>query len=107
MLETIHHILTFEHLIRMGLELFLAVCIKLFCDHGRIHWRDLVNDLFFWVPGFRQLPSDGLSRQVGADQDRDSVRDATHVQVLNRNLFVVAMIGVVMFSSAAIWILST
>jgi hypothetical protein len=50
------------------LELTLGVCIKLFCDNGRIHWRDLVNDFLFWVPGLarQQLPADGLTRQVAA-----------------------------------------
>lgn len=58
--------LTVEHLLRMGLELTLGVCLKLFCDNGRLHWRDFANDFFFWLPGFRRLPADGLSRQVTA-----------------------------------------
>lgn len=48
---------------RMGLELLLGVCIKLLCDNGRIHWRDLVNDFAFWLP---QQPGDGLSRSIVA-----------------------------------------
>jgi hypothetical protein len=37
-------------LARMTLELTLGICIKLFCDHGRIEFRDLVNDVRFWNP---------------------------------------------------------
>lgn len=48
----------------ISLELVLGVWIKLFCDNGRIHWRDLVNDFLFWVPGVRPLPADGLTREV-------------------------------------------
>lgn len=47
-------------------ELVLGVCIKMMCDNGRIHWRDLVNDMFFWVPGVEALDDDGLSRQYAA-----------------------------------------
>ena len=54
----------FETVVRMSLELSLGVCIKLFCDNGRIHWRDLLNDLFFWVPGVQRLAADGLTREV-------------------------------------------
>lgn len=57
-------LLTFDHILRMGMELTLGVCIKLFCDNGRIHWRDFANDFLFWLPGFQQLPNDGMSRQV-------------------------------------------
>jgi hypothetical protein len=57
---------TVEHVLRMGLELTLGVCIKLFCDNGRIHWRDFVNDALFWLPGFQQQPGDGVARQVSA-----------------------------------------
>ena len=52
--------------LEIALELILGVSIKLFCDNGRIHWRDLANDFLFWVPGFRQQPADGLTRQVAA-----------------------------------------
>jgi len=48
------------------LELTLGVGIKLFCDNGRIHWRDFANDVLFWLPGRQQLPADGLTRQVAA-----------------------------------------
>lgn len=58
--------LTFEHLLRMSIELGLGVCIKLFCDNGRIHWRDFVNDFLFWVPGVVPQTNDGLLRQVEA-----------------------------------------
>jgi hypothetical protein len=51
-------------LLEISVELSLGVCIKLFCDNGRIHWRDFVNDYLFWLPGHAQLPSDGLSRHV-------------------------------------------
>lgn len=50
----------------MSLELSLGICIKLFCDNGRIHYRDFMNDFLFWVPGFKALPGDGLSRAIAA-----------------------------------------
>ncbi len=59
-------ILTVGSVAKMALELTLGICIKLFCDHGRIHWRDFVNDLLFWVPGVEVLAGDGLTRQVEA-----------------------------------------
>lgn len=46
-----------EHLPSMGLELTLGICIKLFCDNGRIHWRDFVTDCLFWVPGLTLRPA--------------------------------------------------
>lgn len=51
-------------LTRMAGELSLGITIKLFCDNGRVHWRDLVNDLFFWVPGVTARKCDGLSAQL-------------------------------------------
>ncbi|MEQ1502739.1 MAG: hypothetical protein ABMB14_10945, partial [Myxococcota bacterium] len=58
---------TGEHLLRMGLELTLGLCIKLFLDNGRIHYRDFLNDFLFWLPGMQpQLAGDGLSRQIAA-----------------------------------------
>lgn len=59
--------LTTHILLKASFEVFLGVCIKLQCDNGRVHWRDLVNDLFFWVPGVEARDDDGLSRQI-ADQ---------------------------------------
>jgi len=53
---------------KIALELTLGVCMKLQCDNGRIHWRDLVNDLFFWVPGVEAQDDDGLSREFAARQ---------------------------------------
>ena len=53
-------------LLKMALELTLGICIKLFCDNGRIHWRDFVNDFLFWLPGRRQQQGDGLLREVDA-----------------------------------------
>lgn len=58
------HFFTLESVARMSLELSLGVCIKLFCDNGRIHYRDFINDFLFWVPGFRPLPADGLTRSI-------------------------------------------
>lgn len=58
--------ITFEHTLRMMLELSLGISIKLMCENGRIHWRDFVNDLLFWLPGVRQQEGDGLSRQAAA-----------------------------------------
>jgi hypothetical protein len=52
--------------LEIALELTLGVCIKLFCDNGRIHWRDLANDFLFWVPALFQQPADGLTREVAA-----------------------------------------
>ena len=53
-------------LIKIAPELILGVSLKLLCDNGRIHWRDLVNDLFFWVPGVEAQDDDGLSREFAA-----------------------------------------
>ena len=58
--------ITVEHVFRMSMELSLGICIKLFCDNGRIHWRDFANDLLFWIPGVQRLGDDGLTRQVHA-----------------------------------------
>lgn len=58
--------LTFESVVRMSLELSLGISIKLFCDNGRIHWRDFVNDMLFWLPGVRRQGGDGLSREAAA-----------------------------------------
>ena len=55
---------TFESVLRMSMELSLGISIKLFCDNGRIHWRDFANDLLFWIPGVKRLAGDGLTRQV-------------------------------------------
>jgi hypothetical protein len=59
--------LTAGTLAKMALELALGVSIKLFCDNGRVHWRDLVNDTFFWLPGVQALAGDGLARQAAAE----------------------------------------
>jgi hypothetical protein len=56
-------LLTFGTLLKIAPELILGVCLKLFCDNGRVHWRDLVNDVFFWIPGVEAQDSDGLSRE--------------------------------------------
>lgn len=58
--------LTASDVLRMTMELTLGISIKLFCDNGRIHWRDFVNDFLFWVPGVVAQGSDGLNRQVAA-----------------------------------------
>jgi hypothetical protein len=57
---------TVETILKMALDLGLGISIKLLCDNGRIHWRDLVNDFLFWLPGVEQLGSDGLTRQIAA-----------------------------------------
>lgn len=51
--------------LKVALDLTLGVCIKLFCDNGRIHWRDLVNDLPYWP--HERLAADGLTRQIRAE----------------------------------------
>jgi hypothetical protein len=56
---------------KMSLELMLGICIKLFCDNGRIHWRDFVNDFLFWLPGVDQEAGDGLTRQLAAAPEAD------------------------------------
>ncbi len=45
-------------------ELALGVCIKLFIENGRLHKDDLMNDLFFWLPGVQAQEGDGLGRQI-------------------------------------------
>jgi hypothetical protein len=50
----------------IAVEILLGVSLKLFCDNGRIHWRDLVNDLPTWLTGRQRLAGDGLTRQVHA-----------------------------------------
>jgi hypothetical protein len=57
---------TAEIVFKMTLDLALGICIKLLCDNGRIHYQDLVNDLFFWVPGVQVRECDGLGHQVAA-----------------------------------------
>ncbi len=47
-------------------ELVMGITIKLMIDNGRLNWRDLVNDLFFWVPGVEAEDADGLTRQIEA-----------------------------------------
>lgn len=53
-------------ILKATFELTIGICIKLLIDNGRIHWRDLINDLFFWVPGVNAEDADGLTRQVTA-----------------------------------------
>ena len=63
---------TADHILRMSIELSLGICLKLFCDNGRLHWRDFVNDFVLGLPGAKrlfgtsQLPADGLTRAVAA-----------------------------------------
>ena len=49
---------------KIVVELFLGVCMKLFCDNGRVHYKDFINDFLFWVPGVEAEDGDGLSRHV-------------------------------------------
>lgn len=59
-------IFTTTTLLKIMLELTLGVCMKLFCDNGRIHYADFVNDFLFWVPGVETLDGDGLTRECEA-----------------------------------------
>jgi len=63
----VEHFLEIDTLLRMSLELSLGILMKLFCDNGRIHWRDFVNDFLFWAPGVQSFDATGLERQVAAD----------------------------------------
>lgn len=65
--------LTLHAALKMTLELTLGIGIKLFCDNGRIHYADFVNDFLFWLPGVNRRPNDGLSRQI---EDMQVVTDA-------------------------------
>ena len=58
------HFLELETLLRMSAELGLGICFKLYCDNGRIHYRDFMNDFLFWVPGVESFDGTGLERQV-------------------------------------------
>ncbi|HMV65693.1 MAG TPA: hypothetical protein PKA64_02490 [Myxococcota bacterium] len=58
--------LTVGSLLKMSTELVLGVCIKLFCDNGRVAWADFESDFLFWATGARRLEGDGLTRQVEA-----------------------------------------
>ena len=60
---------------RVCLELTLGVCLKLFCDNGRIAWADVQNDFLFWMPGVERQDGDGLSRQVEAMSASDDAFD--------------------------------
>lgn len=60
----LEHVLEIESLARIACELSLAIGIKLFCDNGRIHYRDFVNDFLFWVPGVDSRDATGLERQM-------------------------------------------
>lgn len=59
--------LTTTTLLKIALELTLGVCMKLFCDNGRIAWADFRNDFLFWLPGVDPVDGDGLSREVMAN----------------------------------------
>lgn len=69
--------LTTHLVLKIALELTLGVCMKLWCDNGRVHYRDFVNDFLFWVPGVDAQHGDGLTREVlgfdtlGAGHDVD------------------------------------
>lgn len=56
--------LTTGTIFKIALELTLGVCMKLFCDNGRIHYKDFINDFLFWVPGVESEDGDGLTREV-------------------------------------------
>lgn len=58
--------LTLWTVAKLALEITLGVSIKLLCDNGRIHWRDLVNDSVFSLPGFAPASGDGLTREIQA-----------------------------------------
>ncbi len=53
-------------IMKMAIELFLGICIKLFCDNGRVNFSDFANDFLFFLPGMSWEDDDGLARQVNA-----------------------------------------
>lgn len=107
-----------EHILRMCLELFLAVCIKLLCDNGRIHYKDFIND-FVLMFSSQQQGGDGLSREMmmitstsvsgnladGFMAERDPERHAEHTQKLSQNAFVISMICFVLFALGSLLII--
>lgn len=95
------------HIMRMMLELFLGVCLKLFCDNGRISWKDLRNDLFFWLPGVKVEDGDGLNREVDQEELSEEEKKNLHTQKLANNVFMVAMLGFFGFAFAALMITLT
>lgn len=96
--EVVSHIFTLEHVLRMWLEFGLAIIIKLFCDHGRINWNDLMNDLKALKPS-SQLPGDGLSRKYGTVEGRDQAADTKQMAQFTDNIFIATMVGFVFFAS--------
>lgn len=116
-MDLLSYMMTTEHVLRMCLELFLAICIKLLCDNGRIHWRDFVND-FLGMFSANQLPGDGLSREINGRRwllsnnvvdtfmaQRDPDLHEQHTQTLAGNAFKISMICFVMFALGTLLIL--
>lgn len=116
-MDLLSYMCSVEHILRMSIELFLAVCIKLLCDNGRIHWRDFVND-FVCIFSPNQQPGDGLSREIVMSRpqmssnvvddfmaQRDSKLHERHTQSLARNAFVISIICFVMFAIGSLVIL--
>lgn len=117
MMDLLSYMCSVEHILRMGIELFLAICIKLLCDNGRIHWRDFVND-FVCIFSPNQQPGDGLSREINGKRwllsrnvvdtfmaQRDPDLHEEHTQVLARNAFRISMVCFVMFAIGVLVIL--
>lgn len=53
-------------ILKIAFELTLGICMKMFCDNGRIHYSDFVNDFLFWLPGVEAQDNNGLSRHVAS-----------------------------------------
>lgn len=99
-----HDLFTFSHILRMGLELFLGICIKLLCDNGRISWQDFVNDFLTAWP--LRKPTDGLSLEAGVDPYiRDQEKDIVHTNLIARNFYRFAMVCAAIFITVAFGIM--
>lgn len=73
--------LTTHVVLEIALELTLGFGMKLFIENGRVHWHDLVNDFFFWVPGVEAQHGDGLTREVLGLDTLGPVYDHDHMPV--------------------------
>jgi len=51
-------------ILKIGLEITLGLCMKLFIENGRIHPADFMNDYLFWLPGVEAEDAGGIERQV-------------------------------------------
>ena len=72
--------------VKIALEFMLGVCIKLFIENGRVHWRDFVNDFLFWLPMVSAQDGDGATRDYiarygeveAADPAKSTNEEARH-----------------------------